>query len=334
MSTQDCPKQFLPLTDTRTMFELTLDRVADRRRFGPPLIVAGADHAALVEAQLGTAGSVAAAIILEPCPRNTAPAIALAALSGDPDALLLVMPSDHVIRNVGAFLDAVAAAAPFAADGWLVTFGIAPTAPETGYGYIAMGTALGGGVHKVAHFVEKPERQRAEAMLASGDHAWNGGIFLLQAAAYLAALEAHAPAMLSQCRLAIAGASRQGSHILPDPAAFAACPSDSIDYAVLERSDKVAVVPADIGWSDVGSWDALYEVGPVDVAGNMISGPAIVQDSRGNLIRSDGLRIAVAGVTDLVVIARGADVLIVPRGETQRVKAVAAAAAAQPDRKR
>jgi mannose-1-phosphate guanylyltransferase len=327
MSRNERPKQFLPLTDAHTMFELTLLRIADRTRYGPPLIVAGADHADLVAAQLAAVGLEAAAIILEPCARNTGPAIALAALAVDPDELLLIMPSDHVIAQPDAFARAVDAAQPFAEQGWLVTFGITPTAPETGYGYIAIGTALGEGVNKVAHFVEKPHRARAEAMLASGDHVWNGGIFLMRAGAFLDALQIHAPEMLAQCRAAMGAARRDGLCIAPDGDAFASCPSDSIDYAVLEKTDQVAVVPVSMGWSDVGSWDALYELGAKDGAGNASSGEVILVESGGNLVRSDGLRIALAGVSDLIVIANGNDVLIVPRGEAQRVKQIVTAVA-------
>lgn len=329
MSRNECPKQFLPLTDAHTMFELTLLRIADRTRYAPPLIVAGADHADLVAAQLATVGLEAAAIILEPCARNTGPAIALAALAGGPDDLLLIMPSDHVISQPEAFARAIDAASPFAAQGWLVTFGITPTAPETGYGYIAVGASLGEAINKVAHFVEKPLRARAEAMLASGDHVWNGGIFLMRAGAFLDALARHAPAMLAACRTAMNAASRDGRYIRPEKEAFAACPSDSIDYAVLEKADRVAVVPVSMGWSDVGSWDALYELGAKDEAGNAASGEVIMVASGGNLVRSDGLRIALAGVSDLIVIASGNELLIVPRGEAQLVKQIVSEVAAR-----
>lgn len=309
------------------MFEQTVLRIADPSRFAPPLVVAGADHAQLVVAQLAAVGLDAAAIILEPCARNTGPAIALAALAVDADDLLLIMPSDHVIAQPDAFGRAIDAARAFAAQGWLITFGITPTAPETGYGYIAVGTPIGDGVYKVAHFVEKPERTRAEAMLASGDHVWNGGIFLMRAGTFLDALAVYAPAMLTNCRDAMNLAQREGVHILPDGDAFASCPSDSIDYAVLEKADQVAVVPVSMGWSDVGSWDALYDLGIKDDAGNVASGDVIALDSGGNLVRSDGVRIALAGVSDLIVIASGNDVLIVPRGESQRVKAIVNAVA-------
>ena len=325
MSREDRPKQFLPLTADQTMFELTLARVADPSRYDPPIVVSGAGHAALVDAQLS---HPAAAIILEPCARNTAPAIALAALAADPQAVLLIMPSDHVIADGAAFEAAIAAALPLVGEGWFVTFGIAPTGPETGYGYIAVGEALGDGVHKVARFVEKPDRMAAEAMIAGGDHVWNGGIFLLRADMYLGALAVHAPEMLAAAQAAMAGAARHGTHIHPDAAAFAACPSDSIDYAVMEKAAKenggrVAVVPVSMGWSDIGSWDALHDFGQKDESGNVIGGDVIALDTTNTLIRSDALRISVSGVSDLIIIASGNDLMILPRGGSQAAKVIA-----------
>ena len=320
MSREDRPKQFLPLTADQTMFELTLARVADPARYDPPIIVSGAGHAALVDEQLS---HPAAAIILEPCARNTAPAIALAALAAAPDAILLIMPSDHVIADAPAFERAIDAALPLMGDGWFVTFGIAPTGPETGYGYIAVGEKLREGVHRVQRYVEKPDRANAEAMIAGGDHVWNGGIFLLRADMYLGALAVHAPEMLAAARAAMAGAARHGTHIHPDAAAFAACPSDSIDYAVMEKSDRVAVVPVSMGWSDIGSWDALHDFGQKDESGNVIGGDVIVLDTVNTLIRSDGLRISVSGVSDLIIIASGNDLMILPRGGSQVAKVIA-----------
>jgi mannose-1-phosphate guanylyltransferase len=328
MSRADQPKQFLPLTADATMFELTLARVRDAARFDPPIIVAGAGHGVLVDAQLAAAGVAPAAIILEPCARNTAPAIALAALAAEPKAALLIMPSDHVIADQAAFDRAIAAALPLLEDGWFVTFGIAPTGPETGYGYIAVGDPLAQGIHKVSRFVEKPDAARAQAMIAGGDHVWNGGIFLLRADMYLGALAVHAPEMLGAAQAAMAGAARKGSHIHPDAAAFAACPSDSIDYAVMEKAAKenggrVAVVPVSMGWSDIGSWDALHDFGEKDANGNVIGGDVIALDSRNTLIRSDGIRISVSGVSDLIIIASGNDIMILPRGGSQAAKVIA-----------
>lgn len=322
MSRPERPKQFLPLASDATMFEATVARCADRTRFAAPMIVANARHADLIEAQLG---GIAATLVLEPLARNTAPAIATAALLADPKAPLLVMPSDHVIADEAAFMAAVDAALPLVTDGWLATFGIAPDGPETGYGYIQTGEVLAPGVHKVARFVEKPDRARAESMIAGGDHVWNGGIFLFRADAYLGALAVYEPDMLAAARGAVAAAKREGSRILPDEAAFAASPSESIDYAVMEKAERVAVVPVAMGWSDVGSWDALHTLGS-DSSGDAHSssngGDVIALDTKNCLLRSDGIRIAAVGVHDLIVVASGNDVLILPRGQSQDVKRI------------
>ncbi len=322
MSRPERPKQFLALTGARTMFQMTVDR-ADTPLFGAPIIVAGTAHADVVTEQL--AGQ-SATLLLEPCARNTAPAIALAALAvEDPASPLLIMPSDHVITDVDAFYAATTAALPLVQDGWLTTYGIAPTGPETGYGYIQLGDTLADGVKSVRRFVEKPDAARAAQMIASGDHVWNGGIFLFRADAFLAALAVHAPEILACARAAMAGAKRDGDRIYPDEAAFAASPSDSIDYAVMEKADRVAVVPVAMGWSDVGSWDALHEIG----AGDEDAAHVMRIDTVNTLIRSDGIRIHTVGVADLIVVASGNDVLIVPRGQSQNVKKIVEALKAQ-----
>ena len=262
-------------------------------------------------------------MILEPAGRNTAPAIALAAIAaGSGDAPLLVMPSDHVIADVAAFHAAIHAALPLVEQGWLVTFGIDPHAPETGYGWIRIGEEISGGVHRVASFVEKPPRDAAEAMLAAGDHAWNGGIFLFRADAYLGALADHEPAILDACQQAMAKATRDGTRIHPQAEAFAASPSESIDYAVMEKAERVAVVPVSMGWSDLGSWDALHEISARDADGNAHEGEVIAIDTANCLVRTDGARIAIIGVSDLIVVASGTDVLILPRGRSQEVRAL------------
>ena len=326
MSTPDMPKQMLPLTADETMLQLTAQR-AQGEWFAAPIVVANARHADMVEAQMEAVGAAAQALILEPIGRNTAPAIALAAIAaGSGAAPLLVMPSDHVIADVAAFHTAIQSALPLVDDGWLVTFGIDPHAPETGYGWIKVGAEIAGGVHRVASFVEKPPRDAAEAMLAAGDHAWNGGIFLFRADAYLGALAIHDPKMLAACQHAMDAARRDGARVYPDAAAFAAAPSDSIDYAVMEKADRVAVVPVSMGWSDLGSWDALHEISDVDGDGNAHAtaegGEVIAIDTANCLVRSDGVRIAMVGVADLIVVASGNDVLILPRGRSQEVKAL------------
>ena len=322
LSTPEKPKQFLALTGERTMFQLTLDRVRDAKSFAAPIIVANAAHADLVEAQLK---GIAATILLEPCARNTAPAIALAALAAaDPASVLLVMPSDHVITGTAAFHAATAAALPLVDDGWMVTYGIAPTGPETGYGYIQMGAVLSAGVQQVSRFVEKPDQTRAEAMLAAGNHSWNGGIFLMRASIYLEALAVHAPDILTAAKAAMANARHDGGRITPGEQAFATCRSDSIDYAVMEKSNKVAVVPVSMGWSDVGSWDALYDIGGKDSADNVVSGTARLSEAEGNVIHADGVRVSIHGVDNIIVVANGREVMIMPRGQSQKVRDFAA----------
>jgi mannose-1-phosphate guanylyltransferase/mannose-1-phosphate guanylyltransferase/mannose-6-phosphate isomerase len=314
------PKQLLSLTHDETMLQLTARRTGDADRFHPPIVVANARHAAMIAEQLAAVGSAAATVILEPAARNTAPAIALAALHAAPDALLLVMPSDHVIADVDAFRAAVDAAVPLVEQGWLATFGITPDAPETGYGYIRSGEEIAQGVRRVERFVEKPDRATAEAYLAEGCYAWNGGIFLFRADAYLAALEMHAPAIAAAARAAMAAARIDGNEIRPDAAAFAASPDDSIDYAVMERAERVVVAPVEMGWSDVGSWDALHAIAEKDDADNVHHGEVIAIDTQGCLIRSDGPVVAAVGVSDLIVIATKDAVLILPRGSSQDVK--------------
>ncbi|MEG3147401.1 mannose-1-phosphate guanylyltransferase/mannose-6-phosphate isomerase [Sphingomonas sp. RT2P30] len=320
MSTPERPKQLLALTAEQTMLQLTARR-AHGERFAAPIVVANARHADLVESQLHDVAASAQALILEPVGRNTAPAIALAALAaGGGDAPLLVMPSDHVISDVAAFHNAIHAALPLVEQGWLVTFGIAADAPETGYGWIHIGEEIGGGVHRVVNFVEKPPRDRAEAMLASGDHAWNGGIFLFRADTYLGALAVHAPEILAACQRAMDGAARDGQRIFPDADAFGAAPADSIDYAVMEKAERVAVVPVSMGWSDLGSWDALHAISDCDGDGNACEGDVVMLETSNCLVRSDGLRVATLGVSDLIIVASGNEVLILPRGRSQDVK--------------
>jgi mannose-1-phosphate guanylyltransferase len=326
LSRPERPKQFIALTGNDTMLQQTLARTAGLPGLTPPIIVANSAHGDLIEAQ----SSEDALIILEPCARNTAPAIALAALlAEDPSSTLLVMPSDHVITDTGAFHDAVARALPLVQAGWLVTMGITPDAPETGYGYIALGEALAEGVQQVERFVEKPDQDRAEAMLAAGNHVWNGGIFLFRADAYLAALDQFGPDMAAAARTAVGKARREGARILPDRDAFAQCPSDSIDYAVMERAEKVACVPVEMGWSDLGSWDALYAIATKDEAGNAGSANATLIETQGCLVRSDGIHVSLVGTEDLIVVASGNEILIVPRGKSQLVKKAAEAAAAR-----
>jgi len=314
------PKQLHRLAGETTMLQATAARVADGGRFSAPFVVAGVGHADEVAAQLEAAGAGADRLIVEPAGRNTAAAIALAALEAEPDELLLVMPSDHDIADVGAFLQAVGTAAPLAQKGWLVTFGIRPDRPETGYGYIRRGADVAPGAFAAERFIEKPDRDTAAAFIADGSYDWNGGIFLFRADAVLAALEGHAPDIANSVREAVRRARRDGSQVAPDAEAFGRVRSQSIDHAVMEKAERIAVVPVEMGWSDVGSWDALYEAGEPDADGNVTSGEVTALDTRGCLLRSNGLRIVTIGVEDLVVVATADAVLVVPRGQSQRVR--------------
>lgn len=303
------------------MFQLTVRRTMDRNRFAAPVIVANIAHAELVEAQLAAIGVDDAMLLLEPCARNTAPAIALAALAiEDPKAVMLVMPSDHVILDQAAFHAATDSLMPLVTDGWLATYGISPTGPETGYGYIQTGEAIASGVNRVAKFVEKPDASRAKEMITNGDHVWNGGIFLFRADIYLGTLAIEAPQMLAAAQAAISAAQHSDKQILPDHSAFAASPSDSVDYAVMEKAARVAVAPVAMGWSDVGSWDALHELGIKDEGGNTTIGAVRLSEANHNLIHADGIRVSVHGVDNLIVVANGSEVLILPRGSSQKVR--------------
>lgn len=323
MSRPEKPKQLLSLTAEQTMLQLTAQRTAGDR-FAKPIVVANAFHADLVEEQLAHVEANAQALVLEPMGRNTAPAIALAAIAaGGGEDPILVMPSDHVIGDIDAFHAAVEAALPMVREGWLVTFGITPDSPETGYGWIKVGEKLAEGVHRVDSFVEKPPRDKAEAMLASGDHAWNGGIFLFRADMFLGALSVHAPEMLVAAQQSMDKAVRDGARIFPDADAFAASPSDSIDYAVMEKAARVAVVPVAMGWSDVGSWDALHAISECDANGNVCRGEVVAIDTTNCLVQVEaGRRVALVGVEDLIVVVSGDDVLILPRGRSQEVKKI------------
>lgn len=320
LSRPEKPKQLLRLTAPQTMLQLTAARVADRSRFAAPLVVASARHEGDIAAQLGEAGAGDAVLILEPCGRNTAAAVALAALASGPDDLLLAMPSDHVIANAGAFQAAIDAGRGPAEAGWLITFGITPDRAETGFGYIERGEPLSAEVDAAPRFVEKPDRSAAEAYLSTGRFVWNSGIFLFRAEAYLDALGIHAPAILDAARAAMAGGVRDGRRVLPAKSAFETSPSLSIDVAVMEKASRVAVVPVSMGWSDVGSWDALYDISDKDADGNAIRGDVIAVDCRDLLMRADDIQVTAIDVANLIIVATPEHVLIVPRGSSQRVR--------------
>jgi mannose-1-phosphate guanylyltransferase/mannose-1-phosphate guanylyltransferase/mannose-6-phosphate isomerase len=312
-------KQLLPMVSEETMLQATARRLPPGDRFSPPLVVAGRDHADEVDRQLAEVG-VTARLIVEPCARNTAPAIALAALACAADDLLLVMPSDQLIGNVEAFCRAVDTASDLARQGWLVTFGVRPDRPATGYGYIKRSNELAPGLFEVERFVEKPDLATAEDFLRAGGYDWNAGIFLFRAGAYLAALKRFAQPIVAAASAALAAGRVEGDRFLPDGPAFARAPSISIDYAVMEKAERIAVAPVDMGWSDIGSWEALYDVSPKDEQGNVRSAEAFAIDSRGCLLRTTGPRVVVIGVEDLVVVATKDAVLVVPREQSQRVR--------------
>ena len=323
LSREMYPKQFLPLVGDDTMLQATWKRVASLATL-PPIVVANETHRFLAAEQLRVLDVSNPAILLEPVGRNTAPAIAAAALqamaAGD-DPLLLVLPSDHVIADAEAFRAAVALAAEAAEQGALVTFGIVPTGAETGFGYIH--AAPGDGVRKVLRFVEKPDAATAQAYLDAGGYYWNSGMFLFRASRYLQELERLRPDILAATRVAFAIATRDGDFIRLDKDAFAACPSESIDYAVMEQTDAAMVLPVDIGWNDVGSWSALWDVAARDADGNAWRGDVIAVDTRNSYAHARRL-VALVGVDDLIVVETDDAVLVAHKDHVQQVKDVVA----------
>jgi mannose-1-phosphate guanylyltransferase len=315
LSTGARPKHLLPLIGQESLFERTLQRFGDQ--FSAPIIVANAAQ----EAELRALVATEARIILEPLKRDSAGAIALAAALADEDELLLVCPSDHHIADVAAFHDAIAEAKPEAEAGKIVTFGIEPSHAATGFGYIA--ASNGEGVRRVARFVEKPAQDKADAMLAEGGHYWNAGIFLASTRTWREELKRHVPSIYDAASAAIERGECESPVIRVDEQAFARAPAQSIDYAVMEHSDRVAVVPVDMGWSDVGSWEAVFDAAEKGEGGNVVIGEALVIDSNANLIRSDGPKVAAIGVDDLVIIATADAVLVTKLSHSQRVREAA-----------
>jgi mannose-1-phosphate guanylyltransferase/mannose-6-phosphate isomerase len=323
LSREGYPKQFLPLVGERTMVQETALRVSGLPGLGKPVVVCNEEHRFMMAEQLRQVGVTPQAIVLEPVGRNTGPAVALAAMAalerqGD-DPLLLVLPADHVIRDVAAFQKAVVAALPAAREGKLVTFGIVPTEPETGYGYIRKGAGAGE-VVPVAQFVEKPDAARAAEFLASGEYLWNSGMFLFSARLYLEELARLAPAMRDACQKAYAAATHDLDFTRLPKDVFAACPSDSIDYAVMEKTDAAAVMPLDAGWSDVGSWASLQDALPRDERRNVTHGDVMAVDSDNCLLYSSSRLVAAVGLADHVVVETKDAVLVAPRDRVQDVK--------------
>ena len=312
------PKPFLPLvSDAETLFEQALLRASDPEHFTPPLIVTGAAHLQHVESQL--AAPTDARIIVEPAAKNTAAAIALAAATLPEDAVLLVCPSDHHIGDPQSFVAAARAGARLASEGWLVAFGIEATAPETGYGYIRSGEALGKLGFKVAEFVEKPDRARAEAFVADGSYSWNGGIFAFRAGDFMAELEQHRPAIAAAVRRSVEQGRSEGRRFYPDAAAFAEIAGESVDYAVMENTARAAMVPATMAWSDIGNWQALHAARAKDGDGNCTIGRVELVDCRHVLVESDGPRVSVIGLENVIVVVNGDEVLVTSADGTQKV---------------
>lgn len=324
LSRETYPKQFVDLGAGRTLFKDTVARAAAVAPNAAPVIVCNEAHRFYVNAALYQCG-ISGTVLLEPAPRNTAPAIALAALAlaaDGADPCMLVLPSDHAIADVDAFAAGVERAVRLADQGYIVTFGIAPTAAETGFGYIEQGAPLGEDGFAVARFVEKPDQANAEAMLAQGGFLWNSGMFLLRASVYLRELERCAPGMAAACRAAWEGHKDDGVFHRPDKDAFLAAPADSIDYTVMEHTALAAVVPLATSWSDLGSWEAFYQAGQADTEGNVCSGDVLLEGAAHCYCNATHRLLAVMGVRDLVVVETRDAVLVAPREQAQDVKKI------------
>jgi len=321
------PKQLLALASEHSMLQDTVLRLEGLEQLGPPLIISNQEHRFLIAEQLREINVTPQALMLEPVGRNTAPAVAVAALhllSQAPDALLLVLPSDHAIADVPGFHAAIEQARRCARQGYLVTFGIVPQAPETGYGYIRRGDLLeeDTAIYNVRGFVEKPDLATAQSYLDAGDYYWNSGMFLFSVQRYIDELETHHPEIIAACRTALDQAYSDLDFFRLGEAAFQACPAISLDYAVMEKTGKAAVVPVDIGWSDVGSWSALWQHHAKDSNGNVTSGEVHLLNTRNSYVNAEKRLIAAVGVEDLVIVETADAVLVVHKDHTQDVKKV------------
>jgi mannose-1-phosphate guanylyltransferase/mannose-6-phosphate isomerase len=319
------PKQFLPLAGSASLLAQTWQRVAGLEQVAAPIVVCNEEHRFLVAEQMRSCAVQPSAIVLEPQGRNTAPAAAVAAMKAleiSADAVMLLLPADHVIQQPQAFAEAVARGLPAARQGQLVTFGVVPTAPETGYGYIKRAGAIGDQLFRIERFVEKPDLETARGYLAGGDYLWNSGMFLMRADTWLEQLERFAPAIVQASRKALAAARADLDFTRLDATAFAECPSDSIDYAVMEQTDRGVVVPLACGWSDVGSWSSLWEVAGKDGHGNAVSGDVLLHDVDDSYIRAESRLVAAVGVDNLVVVETSDAVLVADRSRVQEVKEI------------
>jgi mannose-1-phosphate guanylyltransferase/mannose-1-phosphate guanylyltransferase/mannose-6-phosphate isomerase len=311
------PKPFLPLVSDTTLFQATLARCSTDGGFAAPVVVTGREHLEHVEAQLGK--TEGASIIIEPCARNTAAAIALAALRLPQDAVMLVCPSDHHIGNQDNFVKSACAAAELARQGWLVSLGIEPTAPETGFGYLKRGQPIDEFGYQTAEFVEKPDLERARAFLADGSYAWNGGIFAFRVGDFLSEFEAHRPSSFKRVREAVENGDQDGRRFNPEPTAFAGVQNESVDYAIMENTNRAAMVLADMSWSDIGNWHALHAVREHDDCGNSVRGHVELVDCRNILVDSDGPRVSVIGLEDVYIVVDGNDIMITSAAGVQKV---------------
>ncbi len=309
LSRESAPKQFQPVTGDDSLLAVTVGRLASVGNLGPPLVVCNEAHVDLVHQQLPDA-----AILAEPDGRNTAPAIAAAALNLRGDDVMVVLPSDHLINDEAAFVEALNHAIAAAEDGWLVAFGIVPSNPATGFGYIEPGIMLNEPTRRITRFVEKPDAETATRHVEDG-YLWNSGMFVMKAGRYLEELQSHRPDIAE----AVAGAVTDGSISRLD---WQECPSESIDYAVMEETNRAAVVPLDAGWSDVGTWRSLLDLGPTDADGNVITGSAVLLDTHRSYVRGEGRTVAVIGVEDLIIVETEDAVLVVHKDRTEDVKAI------------
>lgn len=327
LSTDAEPKQFHALASDLTMIQDTALRLAAGHadlEVLAPLVIGNRRHGDLIESQLAQAGVAPAAVILEPFGRNSAAAAAISALWADetaPGALVLLMSADHVIPDTEGFAATVARAASAAAE-HIVIFGVEPTRPETGYGYIQSGEALGAGVSRVVRFAEKPDLVTAQAYIAGGDYLWNAGIFLFSPAVFLAEMDRHAPDVAAASRAAYAAARRQGAAISLEEPSFGAVPSISLDYALMEKTAKAAVTPIGVDWADVGSWSELWRMGPQDADGNLARGDASLIDTTDCIVWSKGVHVGTIGVSDLIIVATENAVIVLPKSRAQEVKAL------------
>ena len=327
LSRERHPKQFLRMAADRSMLQETVRRLNDLSNVALPIIVCSEMHRFLVRGQLQEAGYVCGPILLEPVGRGTAPAATVAALeamAGDNDPLLLVVPADHVIGDEREFANALAVAEPAARADYLVTFGVPPTRPESGYGYLRCGETIDENVFRMSAFVEKPDIETAQQYLDEGTWYWNSGMFLFRAKQYLAEVEQHEPDMVTHCREAHQGAEHDGNFVRLAKSGFERCRPDSIDCAVMEKTKKAVVVSLDAGWSDVGSWQALWEIGQKDDDGNVTRGDVMTLQARNTYIHSERALVSAVGVEDLVIVDSGDSLLVTRRDNAQGVQQVVA----------